>query len=71
MVSNLKNLPRTQIFFIKQLRVVLLALRGFSENKCRLRASALTFYSDFITGIRFKIERSMLDVSYLFKVESD
>ncbi len=53
---RLKNLPRTQIFFIKQLRVVLLALRGFSENKCRLRASALTFYSDFITGIRFKID---------------
>jgi membrane protein len=42
---RLKNLPRTQIFFIKQLRVVLLSLRGFSENKCRLRASALTFYS--------------------------
>ena len=42
---RLKTLPRTQIFFIKQLRVVLLSLRGFSENKCRLRASALTFYS--------------------------
>ena len=53
---RLKNLPRTQIFFIKQLRVVLLALRGFSENKCRLRVSVLTFYSDFITGIRFKID---------------
>ncbi|HDY67372.1 MAG: YihY/virulence factor BrkB family protein [Candidatus Scalindua sediminis] len=42
---RLKDLPRKKSFFIKQLRIVLLALRGFNEHKCRLRASALTFYS--------------------------
>ncbi len=41
----MRTLPRTKSFFIKQLRVILLALRGFNEDKCQLRASALTFYS--------------------------
>ncbi len=39
------KLPKTQSFWIKQLRIMLLALRGFDEDKCQLRASALTFYS--------------------------
>jgi len=42
---RLRNLPRNKHFLIKQLRVVLLALRGFYEDRCQLRASALTFYS--------------------------
>jgi len=41
----LRELPKTKSFFIKQLRIILLALRGFAENKVQLRASALTFYS--------------------------
>lgn len=41
----LHTLPGLQSFFIKQLRIILLALRGFDENKCQLRASALTYYS--------------------------
>ena len=32
-------------FFIKQLRILLLSIRGFSQDQCLLRASALTFYS--------------------------
>ena len=40
-----RDLPRTKLFLIKQLRVILLALRGFREDKCQLRASALTFYT--------------------------
>ena len=32
-------------FLIKQLRVIVLAIKGFDEDKCSLRASALTFYS--------------------------
>lgn len=32
-------------FLVKQLRIIMLALRGFSEDKVALRASALTFYS--------------------------
>jgi len=42
---RLKDLPRKQSFLIKQLRVFLLSVRGFDEDKCQLRASALTFYS--------------------------
>lgn len=40
-----KDLPRSKSFLIKQLRIVILALRGFDEDRCFLRASALTFYS--------------------------
>lgn len=32
-------------FFIKQLRIVILSIRGFDEDRCQLSASALTFYS--------------------------
>ncbi|HPQ43596.1 MAG TPA: YihY/virulence factor BrkB family protein [Syntrophales bacterium] len=42
---RLKDLPRKRSFLIKQLRIFLLSLRGFDEDKCQLRASALTFYS--------------------------
>ncbi|MFC1708935.1 YhjD/YihY/BrkB family envelope integrity protein [Candidatus Omnitrophota bacterium] len=42
---RLKNVSRTKYFFIKLLRIILLSLRGFDEDKCQLRASALTFYS--------------------------
>lgn len=42
---RLKNLSRTKSFLIKQLRTIILSLRGFGEDKCILRASALTFYS--------------------------
>ena len=40
-----KTLPRKRSFLLKQLRIVILAFRGFDEDKCSLRASALTFYS--------------------------
>ncbi len=42
---RLEDLPRQKSFFIKQLRIFLLAFRGFTEDKCQLRASALTYYS--------------------------
>lgn len=32
-------------FLIKQARVLILSLKGFHEDKCQLRASALTFYA--------------------------
>ena len=32
-------------FFIRLLRTIVLALRGFDENKCSLKASALTYYT--------------------------
>ena len=42
---RLKNLPRRKSFLIRQLRIIVLAVRGFDEDKCKFRASALTFYS--------------------------
>lgn len=40
-----KKLPRRKSFFIKQLRVMVLAIREFRGNQCQLNASALTFYT--------------------------
>jgi len=40
-----KDLSRSKSFFIRFLRVIILAVRDFSENKCNFRASALTFYT--------------------------
>jgi len=42
---RLKNYPRSKSFFLRQLRIIILAVRGFAEDKCKFRASALTFYS--------------------------
>jgi membrane protein len=42
---RLKDIPRSKSFFLKQLRIIVLAVRGFDEDRCQLRASALTFYS--------------------------
>lgn len=42
---RLKDIPPAKAFCIRQLRVVLLAIRRFKEDKCPLRAAALTFYS--------------------------
>ena len=42
---RVKDISRTRYFFVKQLRILLLAIRGFAKDKCPLSASALTFYS--------------------------
>ncbi|MFA4992256.1 MAG: YhjD/YihY/BrkB family envelope integrity protein [Candidatus Omnitrophota bacterium] len=39
------KLSRRKSFLINQLRIVLLAVRNFDQDKCNLRASALTYYS--------------------------
>ncbi len=39
------QLPKKKSFWLKQLRTFILAVRGFAEDKCQLRAAALTFYS--------------------------
>jgi membrane protein len=39
------KLPPRRFFWITQLRILLLAMRRFVEDKCDSRASALTFYS--------------------------
>ena len=42
---RLAALPRPRAILIRMLRILLLAWRGFRDDKCPLRASALTFYS--------------------------
>ncbi|MBU3911539.1 MAG: YihY/virulence factor BrkB family protein [Candidatus Omnitrophica bacterium] len=42
---QLHKLSRSRSFLIKHFRIALLVIRGFNEDKCQLRASALTFYS--------------------------
>ena len=39
------DLPRHRSFFVRLLRIGILSIRGLSEDRCHLRASALTFYS--------------------------
>jgi membrane protein len=39
------KLPPGKSFFLNLLRVLILSIRGFDEDRCHLRASALTFYS--------------------------
>jgi membrane protein len=40
-----RQLPKSRSFWINQLRIFLLAFQGFNEDRCQLRASALTFYT--------------------------
>jgi len=42
---RISELPTYKVIFIRVLRVILLAVRGFQDDKVGLRASALTFYS--------------------------
>jgi len=42
---RLADLPRHKRFWVRQLRMVLLTIRGFVKDRCALRASALTFFS--------------------------
>ena len=39
------DLPRSKFFLIRLLRIFIISLRGLTEDKCQLRASALTVYS--------------------------
>jgi membrane protein len=40
-----RNLPMARSLLVKSLRIIILSLQGFVEDKGHLRASALTFYS--------------------------
>jgi membrane protein len=43
--TPLSEISKWKTFVYKQMRIILLAARGFSNDKVNLRASALTFYS--------------------------
>ena len=42
---RLADLPFGKSFLIRQLRIIILAIRGYDEDRCLLRASSLTFYT--------------------------
>jgi membrane protein len=42
---RLRDYSPGKSFLIRQLRIVALAVRGFNEDKCKFRASALTYYT--------------------------
>ncbi len=42
---QLDDLPFGKSFLVKQLRIFILSVRGFDEDKCLMRASSLTFYT--------------------------
>ena len=43
--TSLSDISKSKSFIIKQLRIIFLASRGFTNDRVLLRASALTFYS--------------------------
>lgn len=42
---RLRDLPPFKAFFIRYLRIIILAVQGFLKDNCAMRASALTYYS--------------------------
>jgi membrane protein len=44
---RLDKLDKKQGFLLKQLRIFMLAIKGFNEDKCMLKATALTYYTLF------------------------
>lgn len=46
-IIRLDKLDKRQGFLIKQLRVFSLSIKGFNEDKCLIKATALTFYTLF------------------------
>jgi len=43
--TPLSEISKGKIFLFKQLRIIMLAARGFTHNRVQLRASALTYYT--------------------------
>jgi membrane protein len=43
--TPLTEISKWKVFLFRQLRIIVLAARGFTKDKVQLRASALTFYS--------------------------
>ena len=42
---NIDELPKGRSFLIQQLRILILAARGFKEDQCQIRGSALTIFT--------------------------
>lgn len=65
----LNELSPFKTFLVRQLRILLLAIRGFNEDKVHLRASALTYYTLFgmipVVGLAFGVAKGFGLESYL------
>lgn len=65
----LRELPRGKFILIKHLRILMLALRGFNDDKVSMRASALTYYTLFsivpVVGLAFGIAKGFGLEAYL------
>lgn len=65
----LSELSPRKTFLIRQLRILILAVRGFLEDKIHVRASALTYYSLLgmvpVVGLAFGIAKGFGLESYL------
>jgi len=46
-IVRLDKLNKRQGFLVKQLRIFSLSIQGFNEDKCLIKATALTFYTLF------------------------
>lgn len=72
---RLVDIPRKKAFFIRLLRIVILSVREFQNDKCILRASALTFYSLLsivpVVAVAFGISRGFGFEKLLEKELSD
>ncbi|MGA7104200.1 MAG: YihY/virulence factor BrkB family protein [Candidatus Deferrimicrobiaceae bacterium] len=44
-VLSEKGLSRTKAYFVRTLKILLMTIRGFQDDHCSVKASALTFYS--------------------------
>ena len=72
---RLADLPFGKSFLLKQLRIIILAIRSYDEDRCLMRASSLTFYTLFSIvpivamffgvakgfGFEKRLERELLD----------
>ncbi len=62
-VVRLDKLSKRHYFLVKQLRIFSLAIKGFNEDKCLIKATALTFYTLFsivpILAIVFAIGKAL------------
>ncbi len=62
-VVRLDKMNKRHGFFVKQIRVFSLAIKGFNEDKCLTRATALTFYTLFsivpVLALMFAIAKGL------------
>lgn len=67
--TPLSEITRGKTFLVRQMKIILLATRGFSNDKVQLQASALTFYSLLsiipVAAIAFAIAKGFAVNSYL------